>query len=371
MSSNYFDIKNVVTKSNQLIESSHKLTLQQQKVICAVASKVRLSDTELTEYVFHMKELADLLELNKKGYYVELRKVIRSLQSQIFTINKIVDAQIKSVDINWFYRAEYNQTKNTVSLKFAEDLKPFLLHLKDNFTSYSLENIVKLNSSYSLKLYEILKSKVFKKGKVFEITLDELNALFLNPYAKYNDFKRNVLEKCKVELEEKTDISFEYDEIKTGRKVTSIKLFIKDNKSKNKVIEELCATKAGKSTNKEIRYSTDDIKEVQVICYLHSIKKQEANSILKDSKGDMEMIKQCYKYTLNKNVPNIVGYMRTLVRGFNKPQSNIKKDSFNNYEQRKYDFAQLEKSLLSKGNDDKVTEEDNTNWEEQLAEVRG
>ena len=370
MSSNYFDIKNIVTKSNQLIESSHKLTLQQQKIICAVASKVRLSDTELTEYVFHMKELAELLELNKKGYYAELRKVIRSLQSQVFTINKIVDGQVKSVDINWFYRAEYNQTKNTVSLKFAEDLKPFLLHLKDNFTSYSLENIIKLKSSYSLKLYEILKSKVFKKGKTFEITLEELNGLFLNPYAKYNDFKRNILEKCKVELKEKTDISFEYEEIKTGRKVTSIKLFINDNKAKNKAIEELCATKVGKSTNKGETYSTDDIKAVQVICYLHSIKKQEANSILKDSKGDMEMIKQCYKYTLNKNVPNIVGYMRTLVRGFNEPQINVKKGSFNNYEQRKYDFNQLEKDLLSKDNDDKVTEENNTSWEEQLVEVR-
>lgn len=82
------------------------------------------------------------------------------------------------------------------------------------------------------------------------------------------------------------------------------------------------------------------------------------------------MIKQCYKYTLNKNVPNIVGYMRTLVRGFNKPQTNIKKGSFNDYEQRKYDFNQLEKDLLSKDNDDKVTEENNTSWEEQLVEVR-
>ena len=317
-----------------------------------------------------MKELAKLLELNKKGYYAELKKVIRSLQSQVFTINKIVDGQVKSIDINWFYRAEYNQTKNTVSLKFAEDLKPFLLHLKDNFTSYSLENIVKLNSSYSLKLYEILKSKVFKKGKTFEITLEELNSLFLNPYVKYNDFKRNILEKCKVELKEKTDISFEYKEIKTGRKVTSIKLFINNNKAKNKAIQELCATKVGKSTNKEETYSTDDIKAVQAICYLHCIKKQEANSILKDSKGDIEMIRQCYKYTLNKNVPNIVGYMRTLVRGFNKPQSNIKKGVFNNYEQRKYNFNQLEKDLLSNNNDDKVTKEDNTSWEEQLDEVR-
>ena len=67
------------------------MTLQQQKIVCAVASKIRLTDTELTEYTFHMKELAELFELNIKGYYAELRKVIRSLQTQVITIDKIID----------------------------------------------------------------------------------------------------------------------------------------------------------------------------------------------------------------------------------------------------------------------------------------
>jgi len=65
------------------------LTLQQQKIVCAVASKIRLTDTELTE----------LLELNIKGYYAELRKVIRSLQTQVITIDKIIDNEVRSVDI--------------------------------------------------------------------------------------------------------------------------------------------------------------------------------------------------------------------------------------------------------------------------------
>ena len=62
------------------------MTLQQQKIVCAVASKIRLTDTEL-------------LELNIKGYYAELRKVIRSLQTQVITIDKIIDNEVRSVDI--------------------------------------------------------------------------------------------------------------------------------------------------------------------------------------------------------------------------------------------------------------------------------
>jgi len=235
MSESYFNIKNTITKSNELIESKYKLTLQQQKIICSLASKIKITDTDFTEYSFYMKELAELLELNQKENYKEVRKVIRSLQTQVFMINKTVNNVVKKVDINWFYKAEYNETKNTVSVKFAEDLKPFLIEVKDNFTSYELGNIVKLNSSYSLRIYEILRSKSFKKK--FEIPLNKLYVMILNKYERYTDFKKNVLEKCKDELAEKTDINFSYTEIKTGRKVTSIEFNItnKSNKAKNKI----------------------------------------------------------------------------------------------------------------------------------------
>jgi plasmid replication initiation protein len=325
----YFDKKNIVTKSNQLIESSCKLTLQQQKIICAVASKVRITDTEFTEYTFHMKELAELLELNQKGYYAEVRKVIRSLQKQVFTIIDTTGGEIKSKDLNWFYRAEYNETKNTVSLKFAEDLKPFLLQLKENFTSYQLTNVIKLNSSYTLRLYEILKSKVFKKE--FIISLSELYRMILNQYKRYTDFKKNVLERCKKEVKEKTDITFDYEEIKTGRKVTSIKFIISSNKPVSKPPKD-----------KKI---DPQIKEVQDIFTKHDITPLEASCVLKDAKENIDLIKQCYNYLLSKNVDNIVGYMRTLVKHFNKPQEN-KTSTFNNFKQRKYDFKELEKKLL-------------------------
>ena len=356
MNNNYFDIKNTVTKSNQLIESSHKLTLQQQKIICAVASKVRITDTEFTEYVFHMKELAKLLELNQKGYYAEIRKVIRSLQTQVFTINKVMDEEVKSIDLNWFYRAEYNETKNTVSLKFAEDLKPFLIHLKGNFTSYYLENIVQLSSSYSLRIYEILRSKVFrenkdyKKNKEFEISLEELYSMILNQYQRYTDFKKNVLEKCRIELKNKTDIDFSYKEIKTGRKVTALKFFIKLN-----TLDEIAATKINLDSQVPISTKLKEnkyIEKVKSIMYDHEITSLEAERIYNSSEGNFETIDTVYKNFKTKQVDNFVGVMISMVKPgiFQKPKSNVKKNTFNDYEQRQYNFNELEKVMLGEKN---------------------
>lgn len=62
--------------------------------------------------------------------------------------------------------------------------------------------------------------------------------------------------------------------------------------------------------------------------------------------GDLKVIKNCYEYALNKNVKNIVGYIRTLVKDFKEPKANVAVDNFNNYEQRKYDFAKIERGLL-------------------------
>ena len=330
----YFNIKNTITKSNQLIESRYKLTLQQQKIVCAVASKVRKADTEFTEYNFHMKELAELLELNQKGYYDEVRKVIRSLQAQVFTIHKFENGENKNIDINWFYRAEYNETKNTVSIKFAEDLKPFLLKLQGEFSSYKLENIVKLSSSYSLRIYEILIKSAFKKK--FEIQIEELYSMILNKYNRYTDFKKNVLEKCKMELAEKTDINFTYEEIKTGRKVTSIIFHIKQNKNFN---NEIAVT-----STEDPKKQNDNISLVKNI--IENISDIDANKIFNVAGGDIEKIKEKYSIISKfKNVNNLTGAMIQAIKE-NWTTNSINNSTFNNFEARTYDYDELEKKLL-------------------------
>ena len=45
------------------------------------------------------------------------------------------------------------------------------------------------------------------------------------------DFRRFVLEKAQSEINELTDITIEFDPIKTGRKVTSIKFIIEEKYS--------------------------------------------------------------------------------------------------------------------------------------------
>lgn len=54
----------------------------------------------------------------------------------------------------------------------------------------------------------------------------------MKSYVNYKDFRVKVLEKAQTEINELTDINIEFEPIKTGRKVTSIK-FIIEEKFKN------------------------------------------------------------------------------------------------------------------------------------------
>jgi plasmid replication initiation protein len=105
-------------------------------------------------------------------------------------------------------------------------------------------------------------------------------------------------------LKKLTDISFDFEETRYGRKVTSLKFIIKSSK---KLIDEVCATTESNSISKRGNYSTELISEVKNI-FKENITGLESKFILNTAKGDIHIIKE--KYALSKKISkieNIVG----------------------------------------------------------------
>jgi len=72
-----------------------------------------------------------------------------------------------------------------------------------------------------LKQYERLKEREIELGE-----LRQMLGLRNTQYEYYNDFKRTILEPSRKELKAKTDLYFEFDEIKHGRRVGAIRFRI-------------------------------------------------------------------------------------------------------------------------------------------------
>ena len=112
-----------------------------------------------------------------------------------------------------------------------EDLKPYLLGLKEFFVSYRFYYVMAMKSQFSVRLYELLKSYGNLGNVTFKIeTLKERLDLLPDKFAQWNDLKRYVIEKAINEINLLTDLNVEYEPIKDGRTISKVK-FIMTEKS--------------------------------------------------------------------------------------------------------------------------------------------
>ena len=138
--------------------------------------------------------------------------------------------------LNWVSSVEYHEREGYISFKIDSKLHPYIFDLQERFLKYRIENILKLRSGYVIRLYEILKdwynqASRYDNGKKVEKIVEVRwlrETLEVPKSYRYNDIKR-VIEKARQQLAEHTDIIFDYEEIKTGRKVTHLKFIIEEN----------------------------------------------------------------------------------------------------------------------------------------------
>jgi plasmid replication initiation protein len=134
--------------------------------------------------------------------------------------------------------AKYKEGENSVMFKIAPELKPYLLELQKNFTQYNIKNILVLKSAYVIRLYEYIISKYTEymnynpnaKSFTFELEIEEIKELFEIPESYlYKDIRVNIIDKAMKQFKEKTNIKFEYEEQKIGRKVVRLRIKVSDN----------------------------------------------------------------------------------------------------------------------------------------------
>ena len=140
--------------------------------------------------------------------------------------------------VRWFNRVVINKGKGTFSIKFHEDMFPYLANLSERYTQYSLENVLPMKSKYGLRLYELLKSYQNLGG--LKISLSELRKrLDCDSYPRYPDFRVNVIERALADINEYSDIAVSYTALKNGRSYTDIVFEITEPNKEDSYVRHL------------------------------------------------------------------------------------------------------------------------------------
>ena len=248
--------KEIVVKENQLINARYKLTPVELKIVLYAVAHIDKDDMDFWKYTLKLSEL----DIEHK----ELKRAARSLVGKVFEI-KEPDGWLM---ISWFSSIRYNGKNGTIELQFDPNLKPYLLQLKANFTAYNLRSVLPMRSSYSIRLYELLKQYEKIGHRTFNV--DDLRDTLQVPASyTWKDLKRQIIEKAVEDINAYADIIIEYEPIKTGRAYTAVSFRIAPKNAKESfrqyvarvraqnVHKTLAVTKDAK-TGKKVELSVDE-----------------------------------------------------------------------------------------------------------------
>ena len=169
-------MKDVIVKSNHVIEASYRLTLNEQRLVLACIQKIKKGQRidPATPFVVTASDFSDMFAVSLDRAYSELQTVADRLYERSVTVYQPdpEEPALAATKTRWITAIDYIPTGGKVRLYFSSKMIPYISMLEGGFTRYNMEYIAKMNSVYGIRFYELMKSWLFgepRKVKVVEI----------------------------------------------------------------------------------------------------------------------------------------------------------------------------------------------------------
>ena len=377
----FYSNNDTYVRSNFMISSKYRSTLFSNRLMAISLSRLdnakESSDGYLTVTV-KGKDIQNMLGVKSNNFFKELSKTAQGMTGQSIGFSNPMTQEFEYIAV--VTKATFKDGEFTVD--FHKDIKHFLKDLKNSYTKLSLSVMLSFKSTYSFRLYELLRSKAYyKKGDErddnrFKIEFDTnelrldlgvvnaeiesvrrvLNgkrgsdpemwekAVAASPektYSSWKDFKRFVLDKAVAEINDKPETGLYIHKMepkKAGRggKVYGVTFYVeKISVGKKKDTVEL----------KEVD-ELDLLDEIREI--VPGIRNTEARKIGQAASWNMNLIREKYDIAKTQNVNNLVGWLIEAIKeDYQKP---IKKGKIIDpgFTQREYDYDALQREVVGK-----------------------
>ncbi len=231
----YLELRNkTVTKSNELIQKSRfSLSLQQQKIVLYLISQITPFDEDFKLYQFSISEFCRVCGINETSgkNYCALKMAIKDIRDKSIWVT-LDDG--RQTTLAWIEKPYIDPGSGVVQIRLDRDMVPFLLQLKKNFTKYEIIWTLHFKSKYTIRLYELIKSIHFHELEKYKrrYEVEELKRLLDGErYVEYRDFKQRVLLPAMKEINQFSDKTVFFEEVRRGRKVLSLEFTISSKSS--------------------------------------------------------------------------------------------------------------------------------------------
>lgn len=211
-----------VIKANSLIEASYRLSIDEMRILALTIgtldphSNQQIFDFTVTDFVQQFPEIG-------------IENAYKQIQ---IAIKRLYDRSVKTEDneriteFRWVSSRTYFKKEGRFRIAMTNEVMPYLTQLKGQFTKYQLRHISSFKSFHSIRIYELVTQYRSQGGR--EITVEELKKWLQveEKYPVYSDFKKRVLTPAISEINAKSDLLVEVEQIKRGRTVQALKFVI-------------------------------------------------------------------------------------------------------------------------------------------------
>ena len=299
----------LVVKDNALIEASYSLGTVEQRILLLAILVARENNTTIEmgkALTIHASKYAEVFNVDKKAGYEALKSGVQGLADAPSFGYRVKDKVVYS---NWVDTIAYIDNKAVIEVIFTTKVVAFISELEKRFTSYDISQVAHLKNRYAIRLYESL-IQYRGTGKL-NISLNDLRlrlGLLENEYYQMAMFKVRVLDLAITQINQHTDITAKYVQVKTGRQITGFKFSFRQKEKQSKA-KEL------NRDNSTIDFLTDNLTDKQ-------LERIARNKLFIADYNHMISPQSNANNEMNEWVKVMVAKMKTDIKQFNKKPLN-------------------------------------------------
>ena len=223
-----------IKQHNTITSGRYDFSACQLDVLFMLLASLKEDDETGKEYHIRVKDIE--LITGRKWNYQQLKDGNEGLLSRVFEIQ--MPKGLKQIVL--FNEVQYLDVTGSFYMKINESARPYFFELKNNFTLLELKSVLGCSSKHAKRLYSLAcqwrgtGGHTYSLGEFKEMLgLKDPKGKEVEQYKQIGEFKKSVLDVAKKQINEHTDIVFDYELLKIrGRSFDTIKLFCGFSKPK-------------------------------------------------------------------------------------------------------------------------------------------
>lgn len=222
-----------IRQHNVITTASQQLSAQEMDIFLYLFWLLHKDDCAGTYYQLYMKDLEKLTgrRWNYKQLLASAAKL--RLRELVFWLGK------NKLQVGLLASVEYLDGQGCLELELSEKIRPYLIPLQGNFTSFRLKAVLRLTSKHAKRIYQLVSQwKDQRQTPAYPISelktmlgLKQTQPANGEKYQKISMFQKAVLDIAVQQINEHTELVISYKFKKEGGKFTAVRFLVERQKA--------------------------------------------------------------------------------------------------------------------------------------------